>query len=209
MIPSICRRGIPEEKILPVGIPVDESFMESIPQAEAREKLSLDPKQFTVLMSAGGMGFTGLISAAQDIDQLDDVQIVAVCGTNKKLQARMRENQFRNTVHVLGFVHNMSEYMDACDVFITKPGGLSTSEAIAKRKPLILTRPMPGVENMNLVFLVNNSLAVHANQYQPICEVIMQLRQNDRKLEEMAGAQAQWGKGDSARKLGEFIEGLV
>ena len=209
MIPSMTKRGIPESKILPIGIPVDEKFSNMISKEEAREKLDLEKEPFTVLMSAGGMGFAGLISAVQDIDELDDIQIIAVCGTNKKLFNHMSGMKFKNKVHVKEYVTNMDEYMDASDLFITKPGGLSTSEALAKEKPLLLTNPMPGVENMNLSFLLNNSLAIHANQYEPISEVIMQMRQNKEKMEEMTKAQRRWGKKHSAKQLGDFIEKIV
>lgn len=209
MVPSIQKRGIPEAKVLPIGIPVDARYAASAEKEHARKKLGLDPGKFTVLISAGGMGFSGLTAAAQEVDQVDDIQVVAVCGTNKRLHASMNEIAFRNKVRVLGFVDNMDEYMDACDVFLTKPGGLSTSEAIAKRKPLLLVKPMPGIENMNLAFLVNNSLAVHANKYQPAGEVIMQMKLNDYKMEEMKIAQTKWGKPKSAKELGEFLERLV
>lgn len=208
MIPAMQARGISPERILPTGIPVDPKFSHSLSTEEARDQLGLDQDQHTILMSAGGMGFTGLIEAAKEIDALDDVQMVAVCGTNKQLYKKLQGMEFRNKMHVVGFVDNMDVYMDAADVVVSKPGGLSTSETIAKAKPLLLTDPMPGVENMNHAFLLNNSLAVHANEYQPIGEVIMQLRLNDIKREEMRKAQQKWGKKDSAESLGRFLEEL-
>lgn len=211
MIPSIEKRGIPKERILPIGIPIDNKFSTSTKEADkqaARKNLGLEPDMFTVLMSAGGMGFAGMIAAAQDIDTLDGLQIVAVCGTNTRLFMKMKDTKFKNKIYVLKFVDNMDEYMDASDVFITKPGGLSTSEAIAKRKPLLLAKPMPGVENMNLAFLVNNSLAVHANKYQPASEVILQMKDNPLKMDEMIRAQKKWGKRDSSKILCEFMEDL-
>jgi processive 1,2-diacylglycerol beta-glucosyltransferase len=209
MVPAVVNRGIPREKILPFGIPIDIKYSKRMPTNKARKKLGLEKDIFTILMSAGGMGFAGMLATAKELDELEDIQLVAVCGTNTRLRAKMNEIRFRNNVEVLGFVDNMDEYLDACDIFITKPGGLSTSEAIAKRKPLLLTKPMPGVENMNLAFLVNHSLAVHANKYQPETEVIAQLRKNDQKLDEMKIAQGRWGKKDSAIALGEFLERLV
>ncbi len=210
MIPSVCQRGIPESKILPIGIPIEAKYSKTkLSQADAQEKLGLQQGKFTIMMSAGGMGFSGLLEAAQELDGLHDVQIVAICGTNKQVYAKLNNLEFKNHVHILQFVTNMHEYMDASDVFITKPGGLSTSEAIAKQKPILLTKPMPGVENMNHAFLLNNSLAVHANKYQPLQEVIMQLRMNDQKRNEMKAAQARWGKPDSTASLARFMQTLL
>ncbi|MBC5649467.1 MGDG synthase family glycosyltransferase [Christensenella tenuis] len=209
LIPEFTQRGIPENKILPTGIPVDPKFARAISRNEAREKLGLDPEKFVILLTSGGMGFAGMTPVMQDVDQMDDVQLVAVCGSNKHLKSRLSAVEYKNDVRVLGFVDNMEAYMDAADIIITKPGGLSTSETIAKRKPLLLMKPMPGVENMNLAFLLNHSLAVHCSQYQSVSQVIMQLRLNNFKLREMERAQKKWGKKHSAKTLAEFIEKLV
>lgn len=209
MIPSMRIRGINEKKILPMGIPIHEKFSHSLEKKAACRKLGLRDDLFTVLLAAGGMGFTGLSEAVYDLEKLDRLQIIAVCGTNKRLIAKLESMNFNNIVYPTGYIKNMDEYMDASDVVITKPGGLSTSEAIAKEKPLILTKPMPGVENMNLAFLVNNSLAIHANKYQPVSEVLQQLELNESKLNEMREAQRKWGKRNSASALSSFIENTI
>ncbi|MDL2237627.1 hypothetical protein LJC56_07350 [Christensenellaceae bacterium OttesenSCG-928-K19] len=209
MVPSIVKRGIVEEKILPIGIPVDEKFSRALSKEAACEKLGLAKDKFTVLLSSGGMGFAGMTEVLGDIDQVEDIQIIAVCGTNARLYEQVNATKYKNKVCALRFVENMDEYMDTCDVFITKPGGLSTSEAIAKKKPLLLAKPMPGVEYVNQTFLINNSLAVHANKYQPASEVILQMKRNGCKTEEMRKAQETWGKPESAKTLGDFMERLV
>ncbi|HBU11895.1 MAG TPA: hypothetical protein DEB31_03975 [Clostridiales bacterium] len=206
MIPAMEKRGIPCGKILPIGIPVDEKYARSADSEQAKRRLGLLPEVFTVLISSGGMGFAGMTTTLKEIDQVEDIQIVAACGTNKRLYEQVANTPYKNAVHALRFVENLDEYMDACDVFVTKPGGLSTSEAIAKKKPLLLDKPMPGVEFVNLAFLINNSLALHANKYQPVSEVIMQMKYNNHKTEEMRRAQEMWGKPESARTLGKFLE---
>lgn len=208
MMPSMIKRGIPREKILPTGIPVDPRFTRSISKKEARERCGLEQDKYTVLLSAGGMGFAGLVSAAEEIDKADNIQMVAICGTNAMLFNKINGMEFHNPMHVRGFVDNMDEYMDAADIIVTKPGGLSTSEAIAKRKTILLSDPMPGVEYVNDAFLVNNSLAVHATPHQPFSEVLDQLRMNPLKVEEMERAQARWGNAYSAKALGDFIADL-
>ncbi len=209
MIESLCGRGIKKEKILPVGIPIDETFSYIYSKEELREKLGLHKHLLTVMMSAGGMGFLGLVSAIEEIDSEENIQIVAICGTNKGLYNKINKMTFKNKVHVLGFVNNMAEYMAASDMVVTKPGGVSTSEAIALQKPLLLSNPVPGIEDVNLAFLLNHSLAIHSNKYYSISEVVVQMRNNESKLEEMRRAQAKWGKKDSAKILSDFIENMV
>ncbi|MEG1657146.1 MAG: glycosyltransferase [Christensenellaceae bacterium] len=205
MIPEFLRRGISEYKILTTGIPIAHKFSKTMSQEEARELLGLEKDKYTVLVSAGGMGFAGMPPVLQDIDGVQDIQIVAVCGSNARLKVKLDEMKFNNTVYVKGFVDNMDEYLDAADVIVSKPGGLSSSEAIAKCKPMIMTKPMPGVENMNHAFLLNNSLALHANKYQPISNVIMQMNINQLKIDEMKMAHEKWGKKNSAQDLACFI----
>lgn len=209
MMPAMNVRGIEDKRILPIGIPIHEKFAKSMPQEEARVQLGLEQGLFTILIAAGGMGFSGLPLAVSELDQLEDVQIIAICGTNKRMKEKMEQMEFKNKVHILGYVKNMDEYMDACDVVVTKPGGLSTSESIAKCKPIILTKPMPGVENMNHAFLLNNSLALHSNKYQPLSEVINQMRINENKINEMKKAQEKWGKRNSSSELASLIAGML
>ncbi|MEA4854614.1 MAG: glycosyltransferase [Christensenella sp.] len=208
LIPEFTTHGIAENKILPTGIPIAPKFAQKLSKMQAREKLGLDTDAFTVLIASGGMGFAGLVPVLQDMDTVENIHIAAVCGSNVRLKNKLNSMTFQNPVKVLGFVDNMDEYIDASDVVVTKPGGLSTSEAIAKQKPLILMKPMPGVENMNLAFLLNNSLAIHANDYQTVSQVIRQMRMNDLKMDEMKKAQEKWGKKNSAAVLAEFIEKL-
>jgi processive 1,2-diacylglycerol beta-glucosyltransferase len=206
MVPSVVLRGIPEEKILPIGIPVRACFSKTVPKEEAREKLGLQKEPLTLLITSGGRGFGAVTQLVAQADKMDGVHIVAVCGTNTLLKHRLESKKFKNIVHIFGYLNNIDEYIDAADVIVTKPGGLSTSEAIAKKKLLILTPPLPGVEDINLVFLVNNSLAVCANKHLPLNEVLMQMVVNNVKMQSILEACKKWGKPDSSKELGDFIE---
>ena len=206
MVPSVTLRGIPEEKILPVGIPVRECFSDYVPQKEAREKLGLEQGLLTLLITSGGRGFGAVGELVSQADRMDGVQIIAVCGTNTMLKRKLESKKYKNIVHIFGFLNNIDEYIDAADLIVTKPGGLSTSEAIAKHKLLILTPPLPGVEDINLVFLVNNSMAVSTNTHLPLNEVLMHMVVNKVKKNSIQKACKTWGKPESTKVLGEFIE---
>lgn len=206
MVPSVALRGIPEEKILPSGIPVRECFSKTVPKEEARERLGLQKEPLTLLITSGGRGFGAVAQLVAQADKMNGVQIIAVCGTNSMLKRKLESKKFKNTVHIFGYLTNIDEYIDAADVIVTKPGGLSTSEAIAKKKLIILTPPLPGVEDINLVFLVNNSLAVCANKHLPLNEVLMQLVANEVKIQSILQACQTWGKPGSSKVLGDFIE---
>ena len=126
---------------------------------------------FTVLLAAGN-GLFGHSSVMEEIDHLEDMQLVAV-RFNTRLKSKLKGMGSKILCMCLGFGKIIAdEYLDAADVVVTKPGGLSTSGDREKCKPMSLMKPMPGGENMNLAFSLNNSLAVHSNQYQPVGQVL-------------------------------------
>lgn len=203
------KKGIDINKLLPFGIPVKEAFSEDIPVSEARDRLGLKDKM-TVLLISSSVGFGNIPELMSDIDRVPlDFQTVVVCGRNKRLSKKLMNTAYSKDVVVVDFVNNMELYMDAADIIITKPGGLTVSEALAKRRALIITDPIPGVENRNLSFLTNNNLAVYAGKYAKIDEVIMQLFTHPEKLNQMKQAQHLYGKRHSAKTAGDFIINLI
>ena len=92
-----------------------------------------------------------------------DALLVAICGNNHTLERNLRALIHTPRLQVLGFTNRMSDYMDAADLFITKPGGLSTTEAATKGVPLVLFNAVPGCETRNLEFLLSIGCAVSEN----------------------------------------------
>ena len=108
------------------------------------------------------MGYGDLESSIMDLDMVDmDFQIISVCGNNKTLKKKIDQLVLRKRIYNFGFVDNIDIIMDAADCIITKPGGLTTSESLAKRIPMILINPIPGQEERNMEFLLNNGLGHH------------------------------------------------
>jgi len=123
--------GVDAAKIFVTGIPVDEKFCQQRDKAELRRKLGVDPAAFTVLLSTSSFGFGPIEELAE---KLKDVQLFIISGNNKQLKERLAAKN--NPKHkILGFVDNMEELMAASDVMLTKPGGLSISEALANGLP--------------------------------------------------------------------------
>ncbi len=203
------RKGISCDKLLPFGIPVKEKFSKDIPISEARNHLNLKDKT-TMLLISSSVGFGNIPELLSDIDKVPmDFQTVIICGRNKRLSKKIRDTIYSKEVIVVDYVDNMELYMDAADVIITKPGGLTVSEVLAKRRTLIITDPIPGVENRNTYFLINNNLAVYAGKYARIDDVIMQLFTHPEKLSQMKCAQELYGKRHSAKATGDFIIKLI
>lgn len=210
LIRECVLRGLSEERMLPFGIPVSENTHEFLPAVEARAKLGLK-ELFTILVISGGMGFGDIPSEIEDLDTLEqNVQIVVVCGSNKQLKEKLEKSEYNNpNIIILGYINNMGDYMDAADIIYTKPGGLTTSETLVKDKPLILMPPLPGVEQANVAYLANRSLALITNEYLRASTVIGMFMKDTEKQRQMAEAREKFTKKHSAKALGEFIKDMI
>ncbi|MBQ9914624.1 MAG: glycosyltransferase [Clostridia bacterium] len=204
------KKGIKEDRILPFGIPISRKFSQKLPKGEVRKSLGLEDK-FTVLLMMGSMGYgSNIFSTIRDLDRMEeDLQIITVCGNNKKLKARIDEMIKEKTILNYGYTDMVPTLMDAADCIITKPGGLSTSEAMAKELPIIMLDPIPGQEDRNKEFMLNNGIAVSISPNFPVTEAVYQLIHQDFKAECMRQNARQIAKPDSAASLGEFMLNLT
>ncbi len=159
---ELQRKGVAAERISVTGIPVDPAFAQHRPAAQARAALGL-PERPTALLMSGGFGVGPLQAMLESFgDQDNGLGLVVVAGRNAELEAECRTLAARMgvPVTVLGFVNNIHEWMDAVDLVVTKPGGLSTTESLAKGKPMALVTPIPGQEQRNSDYLLEEGAAV-------------------------------------------------
>ena len=201
----MAKKGIYEEKILPFGIPVAKKFEQTIPKEAAREQLGLKNK-YTVFVIGGSMGFGAVKKHIRNLSSSkEDFQIVVVCGNNKKLKEDLLEMNTRKDLKVFGFVNNIDLIMDASDCILTKPGGLTVSEALAKNLPLILIDPIPGQEDRNRDFLLNAGFAISTSKKFPADEAVYQLFTNKERTEQILNMIKTSAPKNAGRNLGEFI----
>lgn len=202
------KKGIPAEKFKPFGIPIDPKFSHKMTREDALQKLGL-PDRRTILVMSGSMGFGDMVSEISALDKLDmDFQIVTICGNNHKLEKAIEELKTNKSVFTYGYVNNVDVFMDAADCIITKPGGLTTSEALAKQIPMIMSNPIPGQEDRNVEFLLNAGVAVKISETYSIDEAILQLFSGNR-LKLATEAMKSLGKPNSTHDLAMFIKNLI
>ena len=138
--------GIEDDKIKNTGIPVRQRFIQSQPRELLLEKYGMSSNKFTVLIMGGGDGFIGkgrsTFRALESVSQT--MQLIIVCGRNKKLkkQLELELKDYKHDVLLLGFCENIQELMAISDLMITKPGGVTTSEALAMGLPLLIYHPL-------------------------------------------------------------------
>lgn len=162
LVEEFHRKGIPQKKLLPLGIPVSPGFLTKVPKEEARKLTRLPMDSFVVLIMSGSMGFGHLTPLIEAFLQQSDgkATIVVMGGNNERLKASLRE-KFANTpqVRVLDFTDEVSLYMDSADLLYTKPGGLTSTEALVKNIPFIHTTPIPGCETKNARFFASHGMS--------------------------------------------------
>ena len=160
------KRGLDPGRVHVLGMPIDPKFtllMES--KQNLQSKLGLVPGLPVVLLVSGGEGAMGLRSAVNAISQARlPVQLLVVTGRNKRLYVQLQRT--RSSLHVpakvFGFVHNMPEMMHASDVVVTKAGPGTICEALACDLPIILSGYVPGQEEGNVTYVVENNVGVPA-----------------------------------------------
>ena len=139
LIPAAMRKGLLREQIAPIGIPVREEFtLPPLSKTEARRRLGLSEDMPTLLLMGGSMGYGTLADNLKELDAMaQPMQLICVCGNNEKAKAEIDGMTFTHRVLNFGYTKEISLLMDAADCIVTKPGGLTSSEALCKRLPMI------------------------------------------------------------------------
>jgi len=203
------KKGIPREKFKPFGIPIDPKFAETRTRQEACRILGI-PEKKTLLVMSGSMGFGNVLDEIKALDKLElDFQIITVCGNNKKLKAQIDELQTQKRIYNFGYVDNVDVLMDAADCIVTKPGGLTTSEALAKCLPMLMNNPVPGQEDRNVEFLLNAGAAIKISKTFPLDDALYQLFLSEERRELLTRSIQLLRKPDSTKSLVEFVVKLI
>jgi processive 1,2-diacylglycerol beta-glucosyltransferase len=187
----LADRGVPREKIAVTGIPVMPQFTTPLSRATCAAEIGIDPKKFTVLMMAGGAGVGSLDDLATRLLSLpDELQLVALAGRNAEMLTRleMLAKRHPGRLFPLGFTTTVERLMSAADLVVTKPGGLSVSECLAKARPMLLVSPIPGQEERNADYLLEAGAAVKAVDGATLVYKLSRLLADPGRLKKMSEA---------------------
>ncbi|MFA6384152.1 MAG: glycosyltransferase [Candidatus Omnitrophota bacterium] len=193
----LIMKGIPAEKIRSLGIPFDPKFNAPVDKAKVYRNLRLDPGLKTVLLMGGGQGLGPIKTIVKALEKVKcDFQEVIVTGTNKKLykSLKSRIKKSKKRIHLLKYVDYVNELMTIADVIVTKPGGITTSEALSKKLPMLILRPIPGQEESNTVYLTQKKAAIRITKPKEITRLLEDLFTEPHKLKAMADAAGQMSK---------------
>ena len=147
-------RGLPQEKLLPLGIPVSQAYLEPTPRAEARRRLGLPEEGDCILVMGGSMGAGSLYTLSHCLlEQTKDEHLVVITGSNEQTAEHLKSlAQTEKRLTVLKYTKEVPLYFRACDLLFTKPGGLTSTEAAVSGIPMVHTEPIPGCETQNSIY---------------------------------------------------------
>lgn len=196
--------GLPSERITVSGIPIDPVFSEPVDRPLVRASFGLHPEKTTLLLSAGALGVGPTELIVERLKQLrNDVQTIVVCGRSEEVKDRVTKAaaQRRNQFCILGYTDRMHELMHISDLFIGKPGGLTTSEALACGLPMAIFSPIPGQEERNADHLLEEGAGIRCNELTTLPFKIDRLLDDPARLGAMRAAAKAMGHPDAARTI--------
>jgi processive 1,2-diacylglycerol beta-glucosyltransferase len=200
--------GIPADKITVSGIPIDPVFAEEKSQREMRDKHGLRQDITTILLSAGGFGVGPVEHILKSLTELrSPAQIIALCGSNQKLKGKidrlaMSLSPERGlSIRPVGYTKEMDEYMAASDILLGKPGGLTTSEALAKQMIFVIVNPIPGQEERNSDHLLEEGVAIRCNNLPVLADKIDRLLDDPARMNTMRANASRLARPHAAREV--------
>ena len=193
--------GVPGGKLVACGMPVLSQFYTRGDKEKAKQALGINPDNPHLLLMCGSMGCGPMKQLTDALSQRleRNCEISVVCGTNRRLYRELEENyKSHSKVHIHGFVKDMSALMDSADLYLTKPGGLSTSEALAKALPMVLIDAVAGCEGYNLRHFTAMGGAVTASSVEKLTDLCVELMKDPQRRSKMETALLSSRSTDSA-----------
>jgi processive 1,2-diacylglycerol beta-glucosyltransferase len=204
--------GIPASKITVSGIPIDPVFAVKKDKQEMRAKHGLAPDRTTILLSAGGFGVGSVDALVSSLLTLQHrAEIVAICGRNEELKKRLTRLAARSkpdamvTLQPFGYTREMDELMAASDLVLGKPGGLTTSEALAKGLVFVIVNPIPGQEERNSDHLLEGGVGIRCNNLPTMSYKIDRLLGDPARFRSMQANARRMGRPNAAIQIVEQL----
>ena len=199
---SAC--GIPVSRIVPTGIPIRKDFYEAANRTAARKKIGLPDNGPHLLVMCGSMGCGPIEELVEELAKRlpTDCHVSVICGTNSKLKKRLEQRLAQQPrIHMYGFIRNIPAMMDSADLYLTKPGGISVTEAAVKGLPMVFVNAVAGCETHNMRFFLERGGAATAVEPEQIAELCVQLLKDDAKRSRMSAALRETVCDDAAENI--------
>lgn len=189
LAPLFLSSNIPVEAMAATGIPVRRAFAPAQNKETLRERFGLKKESRHLLLMGGSMGCGPIPQLLEGIAKAmpQGWEISVVCGTNEEMYRQLAmQHEANPSVHIHGYVQQMPLLLCSADLYLTKPGGLSTAEAAAAAVPMVLVNAVGGCEVSNLRHFVKRGAAVTADSEEAIVRVCTELMRDPCRLAAMA-----------------------
>lgn len=201
---SFISRGIPADRIYACGIPVSRGFCEPVSCEEASRLLGLEHDKKYILISGGGIG-AGKIEKIlellyEEMGQEERIRLTVICGSNQRLYERLQQ-KYGEHIILIGHTDQMALYLRASSLFITKPGGLSSTEAAVMGVPLIHVSPIPGCETYNACFFEKHGMSRRIQPSKSSMGVVRACMEDEAVRSELLRNQRKWIRADAASEI--------
>lgn len=203
--------GIPKDRIYPLGIPVSMVFSDKKGKAAARKELGLPDGKRCILIAGGSMGAGKIMDILNVLTQQycsQNTQYIVISGRNPSLHEQLQE-QYGNSMIILQHTSKIASYLSACDVFISKPGGLSSTEAAVSEIPLIHITPIPGCETANAEYFSRLGMSYYVQNFEEELVSVLSHLEGDDASANMRRAQRAGINKKSAFDICNLAESLV
>ena len=201
---EFVRCGIPEDKLIASGMPVRKAFYQLCDKAGAKKTLGIEPSQTHLLMMCGSMGCGPMEEITEVLrSKMGDTDVLSVaCSKNETLLKKLTKlSADCPNIRILGQIDDVPRLMRGTDLFLTKPGGLSTSEAVAAGLPMVLIDAVAGCEEHNLDYFLRAGMAVTTDTPEKIADLALSLAHDEARLSSMRNAMQE----STARPAAEVI----
>jgi processive 1,2-diacylglycerol beta-glucosyltransferase len=209
----LIKKGVQPNKVKPLGIPFDPEFNRDISKDEVLRQFGLNPGVPTILIMGGGQGLGPMRTIVKSLQKAESqLQAIIVTGTNKKLCGSLKKSLKKYTkkkILVFGYTNNINQFMSMSDIIVTKPGGITTAEALSKKLPMIIVKPIPGQEANNTAYLLEKQAAIKTNDAKNINLLFDDLLSNRSKLEKLSLAAGRISKPNASMDIARLLLSLI
>ncbi len=210
---GLLARAVPAERITVSGLPIEAKFMRPLDREALARKFGLAPGVPVILVMAGAYAMLGGVGdVVRVLAQFPrPLQALVVCGYDRRLEDQVREQtaQSPHRFLVFGYVDNVEELMEPSDLLITKAGGVTVSEALVKRLPMLIYRPIPGQEEGNTRFLLERGAALAPQTPAALAEALETLLARPERLAAMRQAATRLSRPDATRLVVDRLAALA
>jgi processive 1,2-diacylglycerol beta-glucosyltransferase len=205
---SLNKHGVGSEKIQVMGIPISLKFSKTLDRKKIINDLGFDNSLPILLIVGGRTSYKNLSAIINGVKAKNKkLQFIIVAGRDKILYEKLKDSKIKDDpfVRVFGFIDNLDEYMTAADLMLTKAGGLTVSECLAKSLPMVINDIIPGQEEDNVRYAVTHGFGIKTNNPREAIEALNKLFLQPEKLAAMKENCKKIAKPNAAEDMVDFV----